>query len=65
MSNHVPLGYLNSFAAISGKIIGMHRTEFPKKGISADRISYTSQLSSFSKHFLYFCISLKNKIHVS
>ncbi|HEY6064238.1 MAG TPA: hypothetical protein VIV35_11550 [Chitinophagaceae bacterium] len=39
MSNHVPLRSMGSFSANSGTIIEIERTEFPKKGISADRIS--------------------------
>ena len=40
MSNNVPLGFLNSFSANSCDILDNQETEFPKKGISADRISY-------------------------
>ena len=45
MSNHVPFGFLNSFSANSRVIFENQETEFPKKGISADRISYNNQVS--------------------
>jgi len=45
MSNHVPSDQMNSLSANCGILVESKKTEFPKKGISADRISLSIQES--------------------